>query len=676
MVYQFQAIAQRPAKVPSRQEIMKMVEDAKKRTGINGPIDGQIIKNDKKPVYFPKLNQVALQGLPKKILNREEVRSFVSRLMDKVKVKMDTSDFNGVLKSIEELKDEPNRLALMSVFLFESGAHLPAIYLSAHVVLVDMDNDLNINNLGAMLSLCGKEELAIPILKSILKGNEKDPLLLNNIGQAFAGLGQRDSALFYFNKCLKEEPMHAYARTTAARIEIVKGNKEKATEHLQQVPDAEVPEDMQELQDQVGVKNPQLYTPFKKVPDYFNLYKFKYPEFQTNVYDYIKAYTVQQEFRDRIDVEIGRLQAIVSHEQLLGKKEASRMTRQVSPITAKAVRMMTKGYTETGAMATMSAAKVNHDQTKEEMWERHSAIILEIDRIYGAKISELTRKVGEGMADYRARIEVLRKESCDKKNDKTNEFLLEYADVSERYTQKQLNYAAQLFHFQSKWHRLAGINEHIANVNYYQAAIRYLESIKMVGDYLVLSPFCIDYDREMNKIFDRDPIFESSCQLNLNLSFGAASYKLNCKSVTFTWDTGIRFKYNKKFTTKESSVQLGYGWKVKKAIGSITGSKGGGTVDAQLGVQADAAILGFIEFDGKGGVKDVGIKGVGMLAANAKVGYQDMRIIPKNSAPADLKQFDLDPTSISLGAEVGAEVSAGVNSGFTGKGLGLLSGLF
>lgn len=669
-----QAPAQIPAKVPSQQEIAKMLADAKKKMGTAYGMT--LAQNTRKPIYFPTMNHVALQGLPKKILSEAELRSFVTKVMDKMRAKMDTVDYKGALKSIDELKEEPNRLALMSVFLFESGAYLPAMYISAQVVLMDITNRLNINNLGAMLNLSGKEELAIPILKSILKGNEQDPLLLNNIGQAFAGLGQRDSALFYFNKCLKEEPMHAYARTTAARIEAIKGNKAKAAEHLEQVPDAEVPDDMEELQNSMAPKNQQLYTPFKKVPDYFNLYRFKYPEFQTNVYDYVKAYTAQEELRDRIDAEIGRLQEIVSHEQSLGKQEAPRMTEQVAPITAKAIRMMTKGYTSPGAIMTMSAAKVNYDQTKRDMRQRYDAVILELDRRYSARIDTVTKKVGEGGSAYRQRIEELRKEACDKKNDKANEFLLEFADLSERYTQKQLNYAAQIFHFQAKWHRLAGMNEHIATVNYYQAAIRYLESIKMVADYVVIPPFCADYDRDMNKTFDYGAIFESSCQLNLNLSFGAVSYKLNCNSATFTWDSGIRFKFNKKFTTKESSIQLGYGWKWEKAIGEISGSKAGGTVGAKIGGKADVAMLGFIEFDGKGGVKDVGIKGVGMVSASAAVGYKEMRIIPKNSAPANLKEFDLNPTSISIGGEIGAEASAGINSGFTGRGLGLLSGLF
>lgn len=669
-----QVAAQIPAKVPSQKEITMMLADAKKKMG--AAYGMTLAQNNGKPIYFPTMNHAALQGLPKKILNEAELRSFVAKVMDKIRAKMDTADYKGALKSIDELKEDTNRLALMSVFLFESGAYLPAMYISAQVVLMDIRNGLNINNLGAMLNLSGKEELAIPILKSILKGNEQDPLLLNNIGQAFAGLGQRDSALFYFNKCLKEEPMHAYARTTAARIEAVKGNKAKAAELLEQVPDAEMPDDMEDLQNSVAPKNQQLYTPFKKVPDYFNLYKFKYPEFQTNVYDYIKAYTAQEELRDRINAEIERLQEIVNQEQSLGRHDASNRTTQVGPITAKAIRMMTKGYTTPGAIMTMSAAKLNYDQTKLDMRKRYEAVILELDRIYSARIDTVTKKVGEGGGAYRQRIEELRKEACDKKNDKANEFLLEFAEVSERYTQKQLNYAAQIFHFQAKWHRLAGINEHIATVNYYQAAIRYLESVKMVADYIVIPPFCVDYDRDMNKTFDYEAIFESSCQLNLNLSFGAGSYKLNCKSATFTWDSGIRFKFNKKFTTKESSIQLGYGWKWEKALGEVTGSKGGGTVGAKIGVKADAAILGFIEFDGKGGVKDVGIKGVGTASLSAAVGYKEMRIIPKNLVPANLKEFDLNPTSISIGGEIGVESSAGINSGFTGRGLGLLSGLF
>ncbi|TKC07461.1 tetratricopeptide repeat protein [Pedobacter frigoris] len=664
----------------SKQELNKKIAEAKQKMG-QGNLSNEafmkkmmqsVPKEQTKgtiaasPLYFPKLNLAALQRIPKKTLSKAELASLVNKILGEVEAKVEPSEFKMVSLLIDTMKNQPDSLGQMAVLLFHNGAPFQALYISGKVVLMNSDNELNINNFGSMLNLSGKEEWAIPVLKSILKGNEKNAMLLNNIGQSFAGLGQRDSALYYFDRCLKENPSQAAARSTAARIQILEGNKTKAAELLENSAD-EIPlEEMEELSNYVKLKNPPLFTPFKKVPDYFNLYKFKYPEFQTNVYDYEKAYLAQDEFKNLIDVEIARLQEIIQHEQELGKESIKRMSSpQIPPIVARAIKMMNSGYTNSGQLMAMAAAKTNYDLARRDARQRYNAIIVELDSIYSEKIQNLTKKVGEGGAVYREGVEEVRKELCSKKNSKANAFLIELAGICEEFTQKQLNYAAQRFHFESKWNRLAGLNEHMATANYYQAAVRYLQSIRLVNDYDLIRPFCNDYDQDMNKLFDRTAIFISGCPLSLNFSAGPISYKLNCQSVAFSWTTQIRFKFTKNFETKKSQVQLGLGHQFKKG-GNVKLTPG---VDATAVGKVDVAAVGYIDFDGNGNVSDVGVKGVVVAAANVGL---EFKVIPKKGGEqAPIKDYEMTNPKLTIGGEVAAEGSLGINSGATIKAMGL-----
>ena len=40
-------------------------------------------------------------------------------------------------------------------------------------------------------------------------------MVLNNVGQAFAGVGKLDSAMTYFGRCIKKSPYHPEANNTA-----------------------------------------------------------------------------------------------------------------------------------------------------------------------------------------------------------------------------------------------------------------------------------------------------------------------------------------------------------------------------------------------------------------------------------------------------------------------------
>lgn len=72
-----------------------------------------------------------------------------------------------------------------------------ALYIMGKACIDDPSNTDNRNNYAAMLSMCGAPQLAIPLLNSLNQRFPKNSTVLNNIGQAWFGLGDIDKANAY-----------------------------------------------------------------------------------------------------------------------------------------------------------------------------------------------------------------------------------------------------------------------------------------------------------------------------------------------------------------------------------------------------------------------------------------------------------------------------------------------
>jgi tetratricopeptide (TPR) repeat protein len=74
------------------------------------------------------------------------------------------------------------------------------------------------NNLAALYNMAGLEEKAIPILMNQLAANPNNSLLLNNMGQAFLGLGDLASAKNYLGQCLAIDELNPEANHSMGMI--------------------------------------------------------------------------------------------------------------------------------------------------------------------------------------------------------------------------------------------------------------------------------------------------------------------------------------------------------------------------------------------------------------------------------------------------------------------------
>ena len=92
--------------------------------------------------------------------------------------------------------------------------------------------NITLNNLAAVLNMGSLENKSLPILKYLVNIYPNSSIILNNLGQAYTGLGELDTAMVYFGRCLQREPNHPQANNTAGEIELSRGNAAAALQHF------------------------------------------------------------------------------------------------------------------------------------------------------------------------------------------------------------------------------------------------------------------------------------------------------------------------------------------------------------------------------------------------------------------------------------------------------------
>jgi hypothetical protein len=94
---------------------------------------------------------------------------------------------------------------------------------------INNSNDGNLlNNYGAFLSMAGAEQLTIPLLDYLNQKHPNNSTILNNLAQAWFGLGDLEKAKLYADKCIMICSWHPQANRIISAIEQKNGNTPNA----------------------------------------------------------------------------------------------------------------------------------------------------------------------------------------------------------------------------------------------------------------------------------------------------------------------------------------------------------------------------------------------------------------------------------------------------------------
>ena len=173
----------------------------------------------------------------------------------------------------------------MAIGLWLAGKQEMANFVLGKVCVEEPGNTDNLSNYASMLSMMGAQHLAIPVLNNLNAKFPNNSTLLNNLGQAWYGLGEISKSEKYLDSAIRIYAYHTQANYTKSFIEESKGNTAAATEHVKRSIKKAYSKEKENRLKKLGytLKGDDLNWDLPMPQDPLGLEKFKWPAYPKNV---------------------------------------------------------------------------------------------------------------------------------------------------------------------------------------------------------------------------------------------------------------------------------------------------------------------------------------------------------------------------------------------------------
>jgi tetratricopeptide (TPR) repeat protein len=212
-------------------KMLKAAEDKLKQTAnaANFTIDETVLPTTQ--LIAPVKDLKRLLALPAAPPTRQQLLSETAKMEAALK----TSASPQVVQQVETFSATraAKEIQQAAVGGFYDNNPEGALLLGMKAAQKDPADILNWNNLAALLNMSGLEHQAIPILQRCLAELPDNSMLLNNMGQAYMGLGDLGKARQFLQQCLSFDDLHPEANHSMALLHIYDNEFEKAIEYLQ-----------------------------------------------------------------------------------------------------------------------------------------------------------------------------------------------------------------------------------------------------------------------------------------------------------------------------------------------------------------------------------------------------------------------------------------------------------
>ncbi|QEC40199.1 hypothetical protein [Pseudobacter ginsenosidimutans] len=648
------------------------IEAMKKKMGIATTATAPSKPNTAQDKVNAGLQKVSLAGLPAQVSGLS-LKTFVDGMMKKMQPRLSAARRELGNEILTKMNTNSVYLSQYAIYFYQQGDAVLAAWISGNAIISDPDNDLNTNSFATILIESGAPAQAVPVMRGLVQRYPKTTLFLNNMGQAFAGCGMKDSAMYYFIKCMLDEPKHPAANKMAARISQLNGKKQDAVKYAKNAVETGMDQECMDLLDELDPDGDH-YSGFVKktgLPDYFNMYKIRKPRHQRLPEEYEIVLAERAAFREEIGRYKGEISKLHNEEEKLGQQQLNRDMKSfqdfvfangripgrmpISDLVKKAMKIYSCKYIQYELPAKVKKLKIGFDTTIAIETRNYEFAVANINREFAEK--KKPYDCGEGNAAGCQILEQLTKRECVALNERHKVYLEALANAGDEFDKRLKQYAAEIFYHKSKWGYLIGVNEHLANANYYAAALEYLATIEKMVGYTPTSPHCSQLMKKLEK-FTFGEIMRPICPINVNFDFGVVQADMNCKEAGVTLDLGkaIPALDNWKLQFKQDFVNKSTTYSVIRTIvsKSIQGPSGiGKFIRLNAGAAVEITATAYVTIDGKGG--DYGLKSGAMASAWVE-----------------------DPLNVldsKLQSEFGYEISLGANSGFQ-QGPAGLTGFF
>ncbi|NCU03205.1 MAG: hypothetical protein GXC73_04390 [Chitinophagaceae bacterium] len=125
-----------------------------------------------------------------------------------------------VIQEVKKIVTGQTAEALQQSAIGEFYADRPeqSLLIAIEAALKDVNDQTGWNNVAAIMNMTGLQHKAIPILMNQLQSDPNNSMLLNNMGQAYLGLGDIGLAELFLKQCLQHDPLNPEANRSMGMI--------------------------------------------------------------------------------------------------------------------------------------------------------------------------------------------------------------------------------------------------------------------------------------------------------------------------------------------------------------------------------------------------------------------------------------------------------------------------
>lgn len=654
----------------------------KMRKQMEGNIDkllagAQQSASQKFSLYFPEKDAAILAALPKETLSLPALQSFIQRIAAAVTATLPATQLQEIARLAANRK--PAELTLLAVggWFYKSNP-LTALALATKACTSPQTGALDLNNLAAMLQLSGWPQKAIPILQYLVEKYPQSAVANNNIGQAYALLGEKEKTKQYLMACIKLAPLHPEANNTMAHLEAAAGNMAQAAKHVAAslqggyTNAAANFESKLPAKDRLPARIPEI-----NMPDAFNEFRVNLPVPLQSVNDIPLHYATLEAWEQKFQKE---KDLVMNLKNRFSKEEAALTQQQVDYFTEQRIKNPNLRLPPPGRTFTYMAAK-QLDRMRNVYHSPLPGYKNDYETAYAEIKNNYEKKTSSIVAQYRAllkglkcpgksaqendceKIQRLEKELCSKVQVVHNEMLKDKASALSTYRRRTQVEALRKFYMLSYWRFLSGVNLPQAQYYYYYEADQYLMIIDRLkepkepkSDTYSWSTCPPQYNYGKKDI-DLKMNWDFKCPVDIELPFFVGKLKTNCEEASFSMGEGASFNFSQNFKTHQYTFSVGIGTSISKAV-KIPG------VEGKLEASINQSI--YITYDGDKKMTDIGMK----FGAGVSAGYGFSGSIPGGAGldedgvltPVGGPGWSKDDDGNKIEGKIGYTIS--INSGF------------
>ena len=607
------------------------IEKAKQMSQQPTTVPGENVSKNKSPKpdnrILPAKDSKLLSQLPKKTLPDNELVIYLKTLNTQLWQKITSSSADSAKNTANHFGNDGESHSGAAIVAWYKNDAEAAVLLAIKAATLSLDDNTSLNNCAAILSMAGLENKAIPVLQVLLQREPNSSTVLNNLGQAYTGLGELDSAMSYFGRCIKIAPTHPEANNTAAIICMKKGQTEAAKKYCVQALkgglSSEAVKTYLHLFPEDDIHKLVDEKPFRSYP--FNEHDFIFPEQCEKIEDADRINTELKDLADMYRAMNDKLRKEfnekMSNAQSMADKFGKNPMENMDLVESQTVFTRRAGY----AYKKIAIPLVDE---MADVSTKHGNAISKLEAEYKAKKDELYKnQTAEAKAcdqNNLCQVQVVAK-YCRLYNELSNQYLPVFAVINRDYVKKMWRLHKESFEALSVYARVAIKPGTILKEAKEAERILFIMSPLINGTILdkgykiiYRDLLCGDKtDEELKRIEELEIKENYKCNLNVEVPLGVAKMTFSCDE--FEGGELIKAKFNKNFRSGQTTLYAGVG------VGSTI-----------PGFEASATQYVYVCFDKTNKPMDGGTQGELELDVKGVV-KSDQKIILKTSINTGVK---------------------------------------